>query len=146
MRYEKRTRDSEHMCAPLETSLGRMPSIPPLVAWHAFVPPLATCHTFLTLSVGATCQVLIIGFPKEVSSQPAYRKAIGVAHGWITAAHKDGRRRLMRRHRKLVADERRKQLELWNRRLAADKTVDSMAKNKAFAKIGFVHGGCVHML
>ena len=50
--------------------------------------------------------------------------------GWITAAHSDGRKRLMKKHHKLEANVRRYQLELWSRRVAADKKIHIASSNK----------------
>lgn len=52
------------------------------------------------------------------------------AEGWITAVQKGGKERLARPHRKMEANERRLQTELWNKRLAADRALVAM-QNKA---------------
>ena len=73
-------------------------------------------HEVREFDDGFRAQVLVLTVPNPqlLSDQIGLR-------GWITAAHNDGRRRLMRKHLKLDQDERRRQSELWRRRKAADK-------------------------
>ena len=74
--------------------------------------------------------------------------------GWVTAAHKDGRRRLAKRHLKVEANERRRDMSLWDRRTADDrklasKTAEQKQKAPSYAHeladckrgIAFAYGG-----
>ena len=83
---------------------------------------------------GYRAHVLLVGVPPAFTSIPMYAKAIGVAKGWITAVHKDGRRRLMRRHQQLGVEERRVQTELWHRRTAADRALTAKSSSSVLAK------------
>ena len=51
-----------------------------------------------------------------------------LVRGWVTAVQKGGKERLARQHAKVDANERRLQLELWNKRLAADKAFEKALK------------------
>jgi hypothetical protein len=55
--------------------------------------------------------------------------------GWVTAVQKGGKERLARQHAKVDANERRLQLELWNKRLAADKAFEKALKANSGAGV-----------
>ena len=95
-------------------------------------------HEVREMEDGFRAHVLVVGVPKEYAHLPSYQNALGNAKGWITAMHKDGRKRLAKRHLKLDAAQRRAQVELWNRRLTADRALTTN-KKAAIASPGFAH-------
>ena len=59
----------------------------------------------------------------RVMSLPGAPPLLEKIYGWITAVHFDGRKRLAKRHLKLDAFERRRQVDLWSKRLSDDKAL-----------------------
>ena len=78
-------------------------------------------HEVREFEDGFRARVLVLSVPNQAKAGD-----VGL-RGWITAAHNDGRRRLMRKHLKLSQDERRRQTELWNRRMSSDKLMKEKA-------------------
>lgn len=90
-------------------------------------------HEICETEHGFRAHVRVLRYPQTAHQNQLPNPQKDDVVGWITAAHKDGRRRLMRRHLKTEANERRRQAELWNRREVADRAVNSA---KANGKVG----------
>lgn len=106
--------------------------------------------------VGRTSRVPRDDDEEEEEERRRRRDAAEGAVGWITAAHKDGRKRLANKHLRVDNNDKRYQLALWQRRLAADKSgeggkvglcfsheTDDCPKGIAFA-CGGVFPGTLH--
>lgn len=106
-------------------------------------------HEIRETEEGFRAHVRIQHLPPEAPR--AQQDAARGKEGWLTAAHKDGRKRLARRHWKIENNERRRQQELWGRRAAADlkSKEDKVRVGESYAHelsecprgIAFAYGG-----
>ena len=108
-------------------------------------------HELREMSDGTRARVRVVSFsdpvfgassklktarPAATARLPAPALPVGEQLiGWVTAWYANGRRMLVKRHLKLDANERRRQLELWNKRTFDEKALMQLqGKEKAQGK------------
>ena len=80
---------------------------------------------------GWRAHVRVVSLPSDAPK--ALQEAARGKEGWLTAAHKDGRKRLARRHMKLENVVRQRQMTLWGNRMAAEHRRSATATAAAAA-------------
>ena len=80
---------------------------------------------------GWRAHVRVVSLPSDAPK--ALQEAARGKEGWLTAAHKDGRKRLARRHLKLENVVRQRQMTLWGNRMAAEHRRSATATAAAAA-------------
>jgi hypothetical protein len=108
-------------------------------------------HELREMSDGTRARVRVVSFsdpvfgassklktarPAATARLPAPALPVGEQLiGWVTAWYANGRRMLVKRHLKLDANERRRQLELWNKRTFDERALMQLqGKEKAQGK------------